>query len=303
MADPRFPRGAIPSPRHALLAAEPYRPSLAPPDRKAYIPGKLDPWGNRQYGDCVTAEEAFAKATHNPEVFIEEQAVIDWARSHGFLNGAMLNEVLDAMERDGFKVGAQQYNNGPKLAVDYSSETVLQAALSDPTVIGPVKIAIAADSLPSTAGNQQGWYVFGRHDSRNTDHCVSVAGYGPTDWLFQQLGATKPADAPPTGYLLFTWGTIGVVDHPWLMSTCVEAWVRKPTTVGVPPLPPGPTPGPTPGPGPIPSILCNVAHALVHLACPDVQNVLLCRWVHGLIHKICPNLGNQCPGCGAKGHY
>jgi hypothetical protein len=48
-----------------------------------------------------------------------------------------------------------------------------------------------------------------------------------------------PAGAPANGY--YTWSTIGVVDHAWIMSTCVEAWTRQPTTVGVPPLP-GPTP-------------------------------------------------------------
>lgn len=173
-----FPRGAFTTPSHLLLAAEPYTQSRelrAAPPQLAYVPRKLSYWGNDRYGVCVTSEEAFAKACYEPEIFIDDATVVDWARRHGVLNGASLDEVLDAFLRDGFQVGPQRYNDGPKLLVDYANESALQSAIAQ----GPVKIAIAADALPSGAGNNQGWYVVGGPRYRNTDHCVALCGYGP----------------------------------------------------------------------------------------------------------------------------
>jgi hypothetical protein len=59
-------------------------------------------WGNDVHGDCVTAEEAFAKACHSPEIFIGDQVVIQWATQHGVLEGANLHEVLQWMQTGGF---------------------------------------------------------------------------------------------------------------------------------------------------------------------------------------------------------
>ena len=42
-------------------------------------PAKISMWGNDVHGDCVTAEEAFAKACNNPEIFISDAEVIAWA--------------------------------------------------------------------------------------------------------------------------------------------------------------------------------------------------------------------------------
>lgn len=251
-----FPRGASATPAHVLLAAEPYsqgRELRAPPAQMAYVPQRLSYWGNDRYGDCVTAEEAFKCACYDPEIFIDDATVIDWARRHGVLNGASLDEVLDAMNGDGFRAGPQRYDDGPKLLVDYSNESALQSAIAQ----GPVKIAIAADALPNDAGNRQGWYALGGPRYRSTDHCVSLCGYGPAAYLYQRLGVSLPSGLASNpsrpGYLLFTWSTIGFVDFAWLMGTCQEAWVRDPSTVGVPPLaPPVPVPVPDPVPTPTP---------------------------------------------------
>lgn len=263
--DPRFKTGAIPSSAAAILAADVFEPFVSAPDRHAWIPAKLSVWNNSQYGDCVTAEEAFAKATYEPEIFIDTSVVVDWARRHGVLNGATLDEVLDAMVSDGFQVGSQRYNNGKKLAVRYDSEADLKSALEQ----GPVKIAIASNALPREAGNHMGWFALGTGQRyRNTDHCVALCGYGPAGWLYEQLKVPLPSalKADQQGYLLFTWGTIGFVDHAWIMSTCVEAWLRQPTTVGVPPLPP-PTP-PTPPVPPMPPVPDGDTHT-VRLTCTD----------------------------------
>ena len=189
---------------------------------------------------CVTSEEAFAKACYNPEIFIPPAIMIAWAKKGGFLNGAALPDVMNAMQTGGFQIGGQQYNDGPYAGVNYADEATLQAALAQ----GPVKIAIDANALPSSAGNHNGWYAPPGHGHfRNTDHCVSIAGYGPAGYLFDQLKTAVPPawSSSSPGYLLFTWGTIGFVDHNWLMSTCAEAWLRNPGTMGVPPLP-GPAP-------------------------------------------------------------
>ncbi len=231
---PTFLRGAIPSPRSKLLAAPAFLAFAAPP-QFAVVPKKLDMWGNDRYGCCVTSEDAFADAWWStfcglPQTFIPAAEVIRWAGKYGFLNGATLTDPMDKLKADGFAVGGSNYKNGGYSGVDYSNEGTLQSALT----VGPVKIAIDADALPSGAGNQQGWYSTSGQRYGNTDHCVSLAGYGSAAWLYGQLGVPLPASLNSTtpGYLLFTWGTLGFVTHPWLMGTCVEAWVRNPTTPG-----------------------------------------------------------------------
>lgn len=252
----QFKTGARPTPKARIRAYPAYKGERAAPSQFAYLPGKLSMWGNDQYGDCVSAEEAFAKACYGPEIFIPDEVVISWARDHGVLNGATLDEVLTAMKSAGFQVEAQRYDDGAAKTVDYANEATLRLAISDPQTYGPVKIAIDSSALPREAGNRQGWSAFGGGRYTNTDHCVALSGYGPTDWLFSQLGVPRPSGSPDQGYHLYTWSTIGVVDHAWLMGTCVEAWIRTPTTIGVPPIPapvpPGPGPGPEPPPGPGP---------------------------------------------------
>lgn len=245
-----FPRGAQRSPAHKLLNAPAHRVLADPPAQFALIPSQLDMWGNDQFGDCVSAEEAFAKACHQPEIFVSASEVESWAQQHGYLNGADLVSVLTTMQTDGLTSAGQQFNDGPYATVDYSNETVLRSAIA---TAGPVKIAIDASALPPTAGNQQGWYVLcDGKQYPNTDHCVSICGYGPAEFLYSQLSVSMPPSlAGVSGYYVFTWRTIGFVDHDWLMSTCTEAFVRNPVTVIAPqptPAPPNPTPPAPPTP-------------------------------------------------------
>lgn len=256
---PNKMRGAIPSSRHKLCAAEPHKIRDTIPAQVAYVPKQLSYWGNDQYGDCVSAEEAFNKAVSG--IFLSDSVVEKWASKNGYLNGAMLNDVMDSMIRSGMSQDGHVYGDGNYKSVDYSSETVLQSALS----VAPVKVAIDANALPSSAGGKNGWHSFGGREGqfRNTDHCVAIAGYGPAAWLFAQLGVAVPVGVDPAKfcYLLFTWSSIGVVDHDWIMSTVVEAWLRNPSTVvdgqqlpnpgppvppPVPPVPPKPPAPPAP---------------------------------------------------------
>lgn len=253
-ADPRFKTGCTPTPQEVVAASSPFTPFIAAHDKYAHVPARLSVWANDRYGVCVTSESAFAAACARPLIMITEDEVIRWARQRGILNGAYLEQVLRWMREDGLKAGSQIVGNDGYYVVDYRDEEQLKSAIC----LGPVSIAIASASLPSSAGNQQGWYQIARDDSRATDHCVSLCGHGPAKWLYEQLGVPLPAAVPADmeGYLLFTWGTIGFVTHAWLMGTCVEAWVRNPTNVvkGTGPIPanPGPPHSDDPPPPPPP---------------------------------------------------
>jgi hypothetical protein len=101
----RLPRGAVPSPRHELAAATPHvpDPTVAVPASFLLWPTQMSFWGNQQYGDCVSAEEAFAKATAAPQTFIPESTVVAWASEHDWLHGANLVKVMRAMQTQGFR--------------------------------------------------------------------------------------------------------------------------------------------------------------------------------------------------------
>jgi hypothetical protein len=58
-------RGALPTPRSVLASATPYAALVGAPPNYILIPPKISMWGNDVHGDCVTAEEAFAKACNN----------------------------------------------------------------------------------------------------------------------------------------------------------------------------------------------------------------------------------------------
>lgn len=234
-----FCTGALPTPPDKLREAAYFVAPHGPPKHVAYVPKVRSMFGNNRYGVCVTSEEAFAKscwiAGIQPEIDVPEQTVIDWARKHGVLNGADLGNVCDSMARGGFQVGEQLYNDGPKKLVDYKDEATLHAAIAT----GPVKVAIPARCLPGGAGSRDGWHSL---DCRGggSDHCVSLCGYGRADWLYGELGVPLPADLPADteGYLCYTWSTIGFVATPWVRHAVVEAWIRTPTTLGVPPIHP-----------------------------------------------------------------
>lgn len=251
MSNPNFQRGAVATPAHKMLAAPPYVPVATVPTEFAIVPTQLSNWGNDQYGDCVTAEEAFAKAAYSiqcnlSEVFISRSDVITWCRQHGVLNGAMLDDVMDKMAEDGLPASGNIYTDGKYHGVDYSNESILQSAIAQ----GPVKIGIAANGLPGSAGDHNGWYSVSNSYHGRIDHCVSLCGYGSAQWLYEQLNVPLPSGLPGTtnGYLLFTWSTIGFVTHGWIMGCCQEAWVRNPTTVGQSPTPQPQPPTPVQNP-------------------------------------------------------
>lgn len=257
---PKYRTGAKPSTPQQLAAAPHFlrNGKIGAPAQFARIPDKLSVWGNNRYGDCVTAEEAFAKIAAHPHVWVSEQEVIEWAGRNGVLNGATLSEVLDEMRVRGLLASdGNRYQDGRAMVVDYRD----RATLCDAIYKGPVKIAVASkpliDSL-NRAGGKTGWAgTDWRRDDR-TDHCTAMLGYGPADFLYAELAkkypeARRPANVRPDefGYLMFTWGTIGFVSESSYLAVCREAWVREPTTDGFPEPEPAPAPPPPPTPGPV----------------------------------------------------
>jgi len=228
-------RGAIPSPRHELAAAMPHVPLASVPPNHLYFPKKISVWHNDYHGDCVTAEEAFAKACHSPEIFITDAEVQKWATAHGWYEGTNLINVLKAMQKKGFSQNKQTYDDGTHNSVDWTDAATLQSALCH----GPVKIGIAADQLHAVCqanGFKSGWCATGFKADSNEDHCVSLCGYGTITWLAQQMKFTVPKGVSGTqpGYALFTWGSIGIIDVPSMLAITHEAWLRTPTTIIVP---------------------------------------------------------------------
>ncbi len=228
MQTTRMPRGAIASPRHKLASAVPHTVVGATPVNVLHVPHKLSFWGNNTYGDCVTAEEAFAKASHNPEIFISDQEVIQWATQHNFLNGAVISDVLETMTSSGFQLSNHVYDDGPARSVNWTDSALLKNAIS----LGPVKIGVAADQLNTVYTGKNGWVATGFHPDTAEDHCVSLCGYGTLEWLAKQMKAQVPAgiDATQPGYAMFTWDTVGIIDLPSLIAITHEAWLRMPTT-------------------------------------------------------------------------
>ena len=230
---PKVMRGARLSPRHKLAGARPHIVQTPTPPQWLWLPPKLSFWGNAKDGDCVTAEEAFNKACHQPEIFIPDDEVIAWASANGFLNGAMLTDVMDMMQTKGFAVDSSTYDDGPYNSVDWTNPAILQNAISQ----GPVKIGIAADQLEGTYqafcadAPRNGWFGTGYTRDQNEDHCVSLAGYGAIAWLKNKLGTGSPSDSSEPGYAVFTWSSIGVLDTPSLLAICGEAWLRSPGTI------------------------------------------------------------------------
>ena len=132
---------------------------------------------------------------------------------------------MDAMIASGFVVGGTTYSDGPYSLVDWTTPATLQSAIS----IGPVKLGIDADALPAEAGNQQGVVryrrdagaVLERGPLRLSGRLRAGGVAVPAAPAAAFPGTTLPSGLDPaaTGYLLFTWGSIGFVDDAWLMST------------------------------------------------------------------------------------
>lgn len=268
----RYQRGARPTPRHELAAAMPHRPTYreiaSAPAKFFTLPSVMSPLGNDRWGNCVTAEQSASIMAYSiwgrgyaaRKVYISTATTVGWARSHGVLNGAGLREVMTWNQTDAL-LGANGtgYLDGPHLAVDYTDDAAMRAAI----VQGPVKLGVAASQLqgPVNASNDQsGWVLTGARTDQNIDHCPAAWSYGTFAELVALFTAAGFACSVPSGqdpsepsYGMYTWGTQGIVSRSSLIAICGEAWLRTPTSPQITPTPtPQPTPAPTPSPVPVP---------------------------------------------------
>jgi hypothetical protein len=199
----------------------------------------MSSWNNYVYGDCVTAEEAFAKALEAPQTFIPEATVVAWATNHGYLNGAYLTPVMTTMQTDGFPHNNKRYDDGPYNSVNWTNAGILNSAIYSH---GPVKLGVGADDFQSNADGHvtpgtSGWTMYNYPKNLREDHCVSLCGYGTLAelvHLFHQHKVTvHPTKGMPTGlcYAMFSWNSIGIVDQQSMLNMTYEAWIRKPVTI------------------------------------------------------------------------
>jgi len=237
----RLPRGAIPSPRNELAAAMPHVPdaNIAVPPSFLMWPVQMSSWNNYVYGDCVSAEEAFAKATAAPQTFIPEATVVAWAHQHGFLNGATLTSVMAMMQQHGFPFNNKTYDDGPYLAVNWHNPGILNSAIYSH---GPVKLGVGAEDFQTnphghvTPGTS-GWAMYNYPKNLAEDHCVSLCGYGTLAelvGLFHQHNVVvhaPPGMYPGPSYAVFTWNSIGIIDQQSMLNMTYEAWIRNPVTI------------------------------------------------------------------------
>jgi hypothetical protein len=236
-----LPRGAIPTSRAELAAAMPHvpDPKISVPPSFLMWPVQMADWGNYYNGDCVTAEEAFAKATAAPQTFFPDATVIAWATAHGDLNGASLTGVMTTMQTDGFPLNASKYDDGGYKAVNWTNAATLQSAISS---YGPVKIGVGAGDFQSNANGlvtpgTSGWAMYNYPQNQPEDHCVSLCGYGTLAELvalFKQHGVSVTVpNGMPTGlcYAMFTWNSIGIICEQSMLNMTYEAWIRTPATI------------------------------------------------------------------------
>jgi hypothetical protein len=237
----RLPRGAIPSPRSTLAGAQPHVPdsTVSVPPSFLMWPVQMSSWNNYIYGDCVSAEEAFAKACAAPQIFIPEATVVAWASANGYLNGATLTGVMTTMRTKGFPLNGKIYDDGPYYTVDWTNAATLQSAIYS---FGPVKIGVGAENFQTNANGlvtpgTSGWAMYNYPQNLAEDHNPSLCGYGTLAELislFQQHNVTvNVPNGMPTGlcYAMFTWNSIGIIDAQSMLNMTYEAWIRNPVTI------------------------------------------------------------------------
>jgi hypothetical protein len=214
-------------------------PKISVPPSFLMWPVQMSSWNNYIYGDCVTAEEAFAKATAAPQTFIPEDVVVKWAGDHGYLNGAYLTAVMTTMQSQGFPYNTKTYDDGPYNSVNWANPATLASAIYSQ---GPVKIGVGAEDFQSNPNGlvtpgTSGWAMYNYPKNLTEDHCVSLCGYGNLNdlvGLFHQHGVSVHAPVGmPTGlcYAMFTWNSIGIIDQQSMLNMTYEAWIRIPVTI------------------------------------------------------------------------
>ena len=309
-----FPRGARPTSRAELCGATPFEQFVSTiPASYFRFPLSLNMLGNDQYGDCVTAEEGFNQQCAG--INISYDTAVAWATANGDLNGANLQPVIEQMQSSGFSQDGNLYGDGAAQSVNYSDAPTMQAAIYQAcSQGGSLKMGVAADQLPSGAGNANGWFLTGASPDNNEDHCMGVCGYGTAQEFVDAMNAafglslTVPSGVDPTtaGYAVYTWATIGFADVSSWVNISGEAWIRSPSTVlfgsnppspdqvytteptpPPPPNPPTPPTPPTPTPTPSGSYAIQLAGTITPPTMSDIDRATLGPIILAILKALC----------------
>ena len=138
-----------------------------------------------------------------------------------------------------FRATVQTYDDGPYNAVNWTDPTILLSAIFSQ---GPVKIGVGADDFQSNANGRvtpgtSGWAMYNYPKTEPEDHCVSLCGYGTLAELVGLFNGQKVTVNVPNGmpkglcYAMFTWNSIGIIDHQSMLNMTYEAWIRTPVTI------------------------------------------------------------------------
>jgi hypothetical protein len=232
-------RGCRPSPPDRLALA--FRRTrkvqeLPPPPEHYDATGQVTDWdmlGNDQFGNCVFTEEAnykkaVTRGTGNPEILISRETCIkDYLiYTGGRDDGADIDQALTYFQRTGLMDDEHQHHHiGPHGALDTRDLVELKHGVA---LFRGVKLAVAADLLDRHVGESNGWFI-DRTGRGPIDHCVGLYAYGTVAYCLRLCGVNpRVADAyrHAPAFVLYTWGTIGVITWTSLRSIVGEAWVR-----------------------------------------------------------------------------
>ena len=251
----RLPRGLVKSTpeRRLKVAKAPKIRDLAAPENFITICTAYNIDGNDQYGICVSAEEsnhfrAWSTAMGYPMVVIPTANVISWARRYGYLNGAMLPDVMDELKINGMTdAKGVVYKLKDYFSVDYTSQDAVKTGIFQYKTLN---IAIDAGCLDAGFSSTNGWTVIKAVRGSSLNHCVGLHGYGSLAWLCSQFKVAVPSGVDSTQFcvVLYTWGSVGIVSWPALqaMMPDSEAYGREPGAVASVPFPTPNPPGPQP---------------------------------------------------------
>jgi hypothetical protein len=221
----RVPSGAGPSPNYELAAAQPFRVSRDAPESHLSWPLRLADWGGADLASSTWAEEAFAKACAEPSVLVPPDVVTRAKHDCGDSNFAQF------MQTRGFETPGVQYLDGAFRSVRWTDAAVLNGAISE---VGPVKIGAA---LASLAPRPHGWCAYNLPAGQPQDGWASLCGYGSRAVLADLFARHHVTVAAPAGmpqglcYAVYALASIGIIDRQSLINITGEAWVRMPTTI------------------------------------------------------------------------
>ena len=130
--------------------------------------------------------------------------------------------VNDQMATSGMvDANGNQWGEGTANYVVLSDQAAMEAALAD----GPISVTVAAGALQRGVGMENGWVIVSAPADRGYDHEPAISAAGQFSALASLLGTSLPSGIDPTtyGYMMFTWGTVGLIDRQSLLNIGQDA--------------------------------------------------------------------------------